>query len=316
MRVAKYEKEVETVLNRQLYVSVKDISEACGEMPMPSVYSRINKLLKEGKLSTIGKGKYISAPKLDYSLTVTPWMMEVNEYLVRTCEGINHCISEKAGNLYVQVYKSDMEIVSNALHKQYSKVLTIENINRFPLKLEGYIVLDRLVSESPLVDMDGVLVPSLEKKFVDCILENDEKPSIINLQKAIEAHPLNIDTMLRYAARRGVREEISALVSALDYSRVELMAKVQKYLATIPVKRAWVFGSFARCEETPSSDLDLLVDYMAGSRLSLLDIVKYRQTLESIIGREVDLIENGYLKSFAVPSSEKDKYLIYERKGE
>ena len=316
MRVAKYEKEVEAVLNRQLYVSVKDISEACGEMPMASVYSRINKLLKEGKLTTIGRGKYISAPKPDYSLAVTPWMKEINEYLISTCVGVNHCISEKAGNLYVQVYKSDMSDVKDALIKKYSGILTVEDFKRFPLVLEGFIVIDRLISESPLVDINGVVVPSLEKKIVDSILEKDEKPGINNLQKAIEAHPLNIDTMLRYAARRGVREEMSALISALDYSRMEMMAKVQKYLATIPVKRAWVFGSFARWEEKPSSDLDLLVDYLAGSNLSLLDIVKYKQALESIIGREVDLIENGYLKSFAVPSAEKEKYLIYERKGE
>jgi hypothetical protein len=36
--------------------------------------------------------------------------------------------------------------------------------------------------------------------------------------------------------------------------------------------------------------------------------------LESLIGREVDLVQNGFLKPFAVPSAERDKYLIYERK--
>ena len=119
--------------------------------------------------------------------------------------------------------------------------------------------------------------------------------------------------MMRYAARRGVKEEASAMVSSLDSSRLEMMAKVQKYLSTIPVRKAWVFGSFARGEETPASDLDLLVDYMADAKLSLLDVIKYKLQLESIVGREVDLIENGYLKPFAIASAERDKYLIYER---
>lgn len=105
-----------------------------------------------------------------------------------------------------------------------------------------------------------------------------------------------------------------ALVSALDISRVELMAKVQKYLSSIPVEKAWVFGSFARGEETTGSDLDLMVDYAKDVTLSLLDIVRFKLNLESLIGREVDLVKNGFLKPFAVPSAERDKYLIYERK--
>ena len=74
-----------------------------------------------------------------------------------------------------------------------------------------------------------------------------------------------------------------------------------------------MFGSFARREENDSSDLDLLVDYDSTEGLSLLDIVKYKLDLEKLIGREVDLVENGYLKPFALPSAERDKYLIYER---
>ena len=79
------------------------------------------------------------------------------------------------------------------------------------------------------------------------------------------------------------------------------------------VTRAWVFGSFARMEETKDSDLDLLVDYDPEQKISLLDVVRQKLDLEKIVGREVDLVENGSLKAFAVPSAERDKYLIYER---
>ena len=79
------------------------------------------------------------------------------------------------------------------------------------------------------------------------------------------------------------------------------------------MQRAWVFGSFARGEETPDSDLDLLVDYDWSSSLSLLDIVRFKLDLEKRLGREVDLVENGYLKPFAQPSAEREKYLVYEK---
>lgn len=35
--------------------------------------------------------------------------------------------------------------------------------------------------------------------------------------------------------------------------------------------------------------------------------------LEDILGKRVDLVENGRLKDFAISSADKDKILIYER---
>jgi predicted nucleotidyltransferase len=74
-----------------------------------------------------------------------------------------------------------------------------------------------------------------------------------------------------------------------------------------------VFGSFARREETPESDIDLLVDFNPKAKVSLLDIIRQKLDLERITCRQIDLVENGYLKPFAVQSADRDKYLIYER---
>ena len=53
-------------------------------------------------------------------------------------------------------------------------------------------------------------------------------------------------------------------------------------------KAARVFGSFARGEAKPNSDLDLLVD-MAADR-SLLDTVGLIQDLQESLGRRVDVV--------------------------
>lgn len=89
--------------------------------------------------------------------------------------------------------------------------------------------------------------------------------------------------------------------------------KIISYFKTQPIVRAWVFGSYARGEETPYSDIDLLVDYDKSSKLSLLKICSMMIDLEDILGKKVDLIENGKLKDFAVASANNDKILIYER---
>ena len=94
----------------------------------------------------------------------------------------------------------------------------------------------------------------------------------------------------------------------------ELMKQqIADYFKTQPVLKAWLFGSFARGEETPESDVDILVEYDKDARISLLTISHMMGELEKSTGRKVDLIEEGCLLPFAVESVNRDKQLIYER---
>lgn len=90
---------------------------------------------------------------------------------------------------------------------------------------------------------------------------------------------------------------------------------IADYFKTQPVLKAWIFGSFARGEETPESDIDILVQYDENARISLLTISHMMGELERSTGRRIDLIEDGCLMPFAVESVNRDKRLIYERRG-
>ena len=87
---------------------------------------------------------------------------------------------------------------------------------------------------------------------------------------------------------------------------------IADYFKNQPVLKAWLFGSFARGEETPLSDVDILVEYAEGG-ISLLKHCAMINDLEELLDRPVDLIENGTLLPFAVESANRDKILIYER---
>ena len=94
----------------------------------------------------------------------------------------------------------------------------------------------------------------------------------------------------------------------------QVMTKIiADYFKTQPVVKAWLFGSFARGEETPESDIDILVQYDSDARISLLTISHMMGELERSTGRRVDLIEDGCLLPFAEESANRDKRLIYER---
>lgn len=57
-----------------------------------------------------------------------------------------------------------------------------------------------------------------------------------------------------------------------------------------------VFGSYARGEETPESDVDLLVRFAKGK--SLLDLVRIERELSEQIGRRVDLVTEPSLSPY------------------
>ena len=88
---------------------------------------------------------------------------------------------------------------------------------------------------------------------------------------------------------------------------------IADYFKTQPIVKAWLFGSFARGEETPLSDVDLLVQYDEKARISLLKHCAIMNDLEELLGRKVDLVEEGELIPCAAESANNDKKLIYEK---
>ena len=99
-------------------------------------------------------------------------------------------------------------------------------------------------------------------------------------------------------------------MSTHTLSMIQIIAD---YFKTQPVLKAWLFGSFARGEEKPWSDMDILVQYDRTQPIGLLKIAGMQLDLEDLLGLEVDLVEEGTLRPWAVDSVNNDKQLIYER---
>lgn len=91
---------------------------------------------------------------------------------------------------------------------------------------------------------------------------------------------------------------------------------IAEYFKTKPVLKAWVFGSFARGENTPESDIDILfVADRSEKPFTLFTMGSMYMDLKRLLGREVDLVEEGTLRPYASETAERDKKLIYERKN-
>ena len=92
-----------------------------------------------------------------------------------------------------------------------------------------------------------------------------------------------------------------------------LISTIAEYFKTQPVLKAWLFGSFARGEATPDSDVDILVEFDHSNPIGLFTYAQIWRDLQERLGRKVDLVEEGTLRPFAVESANRDKKLVYER---
>jgi len=88
--------------------------------------------------------------------------------------------------------------------------------------------------------------------------------------------------------------------------------KITPILKRKGVLKAAVFGSFARGEETKSSDVDILVQLAKNK--SLLDLVGLKFDMEDRLGRGVDIVSYGGISKFLKDIILKDQKVIYESK--
>ncbi|NPA62522.1 MAG: nucleotidyltransferase family protein [Methanococci archaeon] len=68
----------------------------------------------------------------------------------------------------------------------------------------------------------------------------------------------------------------------------EIKRKITPILLKHGVKRASIFGSYARNEQKETSDIDILVEF--DKKKSLLDLVRLKYELEEVLGKEVDIL--------------------------
>lgn len=113
------------------------------------------------------------------------------------------------------------------------------------------------------------------------------QPSLPTLERLVRATGCEIDLSLRKIGRRAADGPIGHRLS-------RDRQKVRDIVARYGLSNVRVFGSVARGEDTPDSDVDLLVDVPPG--VGLLTLARCERDLEVLLGVRVDLVPTGDLK--------------------
>ena len=90
----------------------------------------------------------------------------------------------------------------------------------------------------------------------------------------------------------------------------EIKEKIISILIKHGIKRILVFGSYARNEATPTSDLDLIVDFPEGT--SLLDHVGIEIELSEALNMKIVLLSRNGISPYIKDNVLKEAIVIYE----
>lgn len=94
----------------------------------------------------------------------------------------------------------------------------------------------------------------------------------------------------------------------------DIKNKIKPVLKFHDVKKAAVFGSYARGDQTKKSDVDMLIEYKNDDK-SLFDLIGLKMDLEKALNKKVDLGEYCAIRPRIKEKILKEQVFIYEERA-
>ena len=227
-----YKKQILDYAQTNYRIDADSMASVCG-MKLVTARQYLSELTKNNELMRIGRGVYAIAQKHPFAYKPSETSKEI--YLKMKAElpfadfcvydgsilypiqhhlSINHAI-------YVETNRDVVASVFCRLKQLYKNVYRQPNaafIYDYIDLRDECIIVKTLVTEAPVIDVDGIKVPTLEKLLVDTQKDADfdylrGSESLNMFQLAFDQYSINTQKLVRYARRRNISLEIQELIS-------------------------------------------------------------------------------------------------------
>ncbi len=87
--------------------------------------------------------------------------------------------------------------------------------------------------------------------------------------------------------------------------------QIKTFFADKPVKKVYIFGSYARGDADENSDVDLLIDWDYTKEIGW-EYAGWWEEIKELLQKDVDFVSIKYISPLIENYINKDKILIYE----
>ncbi len=92
-------------------------------------------------------------------------------------------------------------------------------------------------------------------------------------------------------------------------AKQKLFSEITEFLKKNGATKVAVFGSYVRDEETPNSDIDVIIDFQ--KPMGLFEFVGIQQDLSEKIGINVDLLTEEGISPYLIKKIRKEMKVLY-----
>ena len=196
----------------------------------------LSTLSKENILVRVGQGEYALPQKQMFSYSPSEKVKSIYYRLKSELPFTDFCVYDGSiissiqhhlsinNAIYVETNRDAVDSVFSRLREQQKDVFKQPSatfVADYIDLREPCIIVKPLVTESPLMEIEGIRVPTLEKLLVDTQKDADfdylqGAESQYMFQMAFELYTINTQRLMRYAKRRGIGQEINELINQAE----------------------------------------------------------------------------------------------------
>lgn len=216
-------------------VATADITSALG-IKATTARQYLSRMSKYGEIVRLKRDNYSLINKNTFKYQPTKIVYSIFKYISKLLPFNNLCVYDGSifnslqhhvfinNAVYIETDRDSVDSVFQLLKARY------KNTYRQPDEtfMTDYVDLQRqcfiiktLVTESPLMESDGIKVPSLEKLLVDIQIDADfyflrGTESIYLFDNANSFYSINFQRLMRYAKRRGAKDIFDGMIKQLN----------------------------------------------------------------------------------------------------
>ena len=145
----------------------------------------------------------------------------------------------------------------------------------------------RLCHDPALREFDRVRIATLQKLRIEALIDSPKRVELASARSSLASIPPWLDHRWSLSACSFHVQSVAAPLPIIEAELFERIAAHQAELTAAGVRRLGVFGSIARGEAVPESDVDILVEF--DTVPDLFEFDSLRERLAETLGRPVDL---------------------------